>query len=324
MNKLIKKACEVIDIEIAGLEQVKEQLDQDFINLVEKSKEILSKGGKLVISGVGKSGHIGKKIAATLASTGARSVFVHPVEALHGDLGVLESKDLFIGLSYSGESDELLAILPAVKRFGTPIAAITASENSALGEYSDIVVKIEVEKEACPFGLAPTTSAVATLAMGDALAMVLMDEHKFTQEDYGMFHPGGAIGRAVTLRVSDIMRSDDKLAKVNLDTTVKDVLLSMTKAKCGAAIIVDENNNLKGIFTDGDFRRCIESDLNILGKNIKDVMTINPTAVYAEDLVVSVLKIVESKNINDIIVLDKSEKVVGLIDIQDLPKLKLM
>ncbi len=324
MNDIIKRAQEVFDIEIEGIQQVKNNLGSSFEKMVKLCSEKLNNGGKLVLSGVGKSGHIGKKLAATLASTGSTAVFMHPVEALHGDLGLLCNKDLFIALSYSGETDELVTILPAVKRLQVPIVAITASTKSSLSEWSDLTVEMPVEKEACPFNLAPTTTAIALLALGDALAIVLMEKHQFSKQDYGKYHPGGAIGRAITLKVSDIMRSEDKIALIKSEISVKDAIFAMTKAKCGSAIIIDENKKLLGIFTDGDFRRNINKSLDVLNKPISDVMTINPTYVYAEKLAIDVLNIVENKNIDDIIVVNKNEQVVGMIDIQDLPKLKLM
>ncbi len=324
MNDIIKKAQEVFDIEIEGLQQVKNQLNEKFIKMVNLCSEKLNNGGKLVLSGVGKSGHIGKKIAATLASTGSTAVFMHPVEALHGDLGLLCDKDLFLALSYSGETDELVTILPAVKRLQVPIIAITASDKSSLSEWSDFTVEMPVGKEACPFNLAPTTTAIALLALGDALAIVLMKKHKFSKQDYGQYHPGGAIGRAITLKVSDIMRGEDKIALIKPNVTVKDAIFAMTKAKCGSAIIVDENKKLLGIFTDGDFRRYVNTSLDVLNQLIADVMTVKPTYVYAEKLAIEVLNVVENKNIDDIIVVNNKEQVVGMIDIQDLPKLKLM
>ena len=321
---VLEKAKKVFDIEIEGLCEVKAQLGDEFVKLVLKCIEILDGGGKIVLSGVGKSGHIGQKIAATLASTGSPTVFMHPVEALHGDLGILQKKDILIALSYSGETDELLAILPSAKRLGVPIAALTGFEDSGLVKHSDIFVSMKVSKEACPFNLAPTTSTTALLAMGDALAITLLELRGFTMEDYGRLHPGGAIGRAVTLRVSDIMRTGERLAIGKPDESVQDCLLTMTKSRSGSAIIVDSDRRLLGIFTDGDFRRHIENDLSVLEKPVSTVMTKNPASVCADQLAVEVLKIIQARKIDDIIVLDKDGRVAGLVDIQDLPGLKLM
>jgi arabinose-5-phosphate isomerase len=324
MNKILDKAYEVFDTEIEGLKQVKEQLGDEFIKLVETCMEVLDRGGKLVLSGVGKSGHIGKKIAATLASTGSPAVFMHPVEALHGDLGILQKEDILIALSYSGETDELIAILPSAKLLGVQIVAITGFADSELVKHSDITIQMKVDKEACPFNLAPTTTAISLLAVGDALAIVLLQVRGFTKEDYGRFHPGGAIGRAVTLRICDIMRTGERLALVNRDTTVKDSLFKMTKARCGSAIVVDENSKLLGIFTDGDFRRHAEEDIGVLAKPVSEVMTLNPASVRAGQFAAEALQIIQSRKIDDIIALDDDDKVVGLVDIQDLPGLKLM
>ncbi len=324
MDKIIKKAREVLDIEIDGLKSVRDRLDGEFIELANTCVKILDNGGKIVLSGVGKSGHVGHKIAATLASTGSPAVFMHPVEAMHGDLGILQKNDILIALSYSGETEELLAILPSAKRMYVPIASITGETDSKLAKWSDIVIAMTVPREACPFNLAPTTTTTALIALGDALAMTLMHIRKFKKEQYGSLHPGGAIGKAVTLRVCDIMRTGDRLVLVSPATSVKDTLLKMTKARCGSSIVIDKAGKLLGIFTDGDFRRHVENDLEVLNRAVSEVMTRNPTSVKSTDMAVEVLKIVEKKLIDDIIVIDPKGKVVGLVDIQDLPGLKLM
>lgn len=324
MSKMIDKAIEVFNIEIDGLKHVRDNLNSDFTNLVEACIEALENGGKLVLTGIGKSGHIGQKLSATLSSTGSTAVFMHPVEAMHGDLGVLSDKDILITLSYSGETEELLQVLPAAKRLGVKIAAITGMQDSRLAEWADINVFMPVPREACPFNLAPTTTTTALLALGDALAMVLLGIRGFSKDDYGRLHPGGAIGKAVTMKVADIMRTGDRLVLVNPETNVKDTLLKMTQARSGSAVIVDKDEKLLGIFTDGDFRRHIEDGLHILNEEVQTVMTANPTSVQAEDMAVEILKILETLKIDDIIVQDKDGKVVGMVDIQDLPGLKLM
>ncbi|MDD4318589.1 MAG: KpsF/GutQ family sugar-phosphate isomerase, partial [Victivallaceae bacterium] len=255
MNRIIERAREVFDIEIKGLQELRDNLGDSFIQLTERCLERVGAGGKIVITGIGKSGYIGKKISATLSSIGSPSVFMHPVEALHGDLGILQQGDLLIALSYSGETEELLGILTPAKRLGIEIVGITGSAQSSLAEYCSLVVEMAVPQEACPFNLAPTATTTALLVLGDALAMALLQERGFTKEDYGRLHPGGAIGRAVTMRIRDIMRSGDRLALVSPDTTVKDTLLKITAARSGAALIVDAERHLLGIFTDGDFRR---------------------------------------------------------------------
>jgi len=324
MSVVLDKAREVIDIEIEGLRQVKNQLGADFEKLVESCVSVLDNGGKLVLCGVGKSGHIGKKLAATLASTGTPAVFMHPVEAMHGDLGILQEKDILLALSYSGETDELISIFPAAKMLGVPTVAITGGRESRLANLCDMLIEMEIHKEACPFNLVPTTSTTALLAIGDALAVVLLHVRGFTLENFGRLHPAGAIGRSVTMRVSDLMRSGDRLALVPSTTCVKETLLAMTKARCGAAIIVDSDQKLMGVFTDGDFRRHVEDDLSILEKNIESVMTPGPLSINKNRLAVEILKIVENKAINDVVVVDDEEKVVGLVDIQDLPGMKLL
>ena len=324
MSVVLDKAKEVFDIEIEGLRQVKEQLSVDFEKLVEACIGVLDSGGKLVLCGVGKSGHIGKKLAATLASTGTPAVFMHPVEAMHGDLGILQQKDILLALSYSGETDELISIFPAAKLLGVPTVAMTGGKDSRLAKLCDILIEMEIHKEACPFNLVPTTSTTALLALGDALAVVLLHVRGFTLENFGRLHPAGAIGRSVTMRVSDLMRSGDRLALVPSQTCVKETLLAMTKARCGAAIIIDANQELLGIFTDGDFRRHVENDLSILEKTVNSIMTVGPLSINQDKLAVEVLKMVEEKAINDVVVLDDDNKVVGLVDIQDLPGMKLL
>lgn len=278
-DRILERAREVIDIELSGVKKVRDELGAPFVALVRKCLDILHHGGKLVLCGVGKSGHISKKLAATLASTGARAVFMHPVEAMHGDLGIVSPQDLLLAVSYSGETDELLRVLPAVKRMAVPIVAITGKTDSRLAEFSDMVVPMPVEREACPFNLAPTTTTTALLALGDALAMVLLDCQDFQLSDYAMNHPAGAIGRTITLTVRDCMRTGEHCASVHPGTSVRDALLAMTKARDGAVAIVDDADKLLGIFTDGDFRRAMTANDNILHAPIESVMTPNPISI---------------------------------------------
>jgi arabinose-5-phosphate isomerase len=246
------------------------------------------------------------------------------VEALHGDLGLMQKNDLVLAISYSGETEELLSVLTPAKRLGVEVFAITGFPESSLAKLSNYTMQMTVGEEACPFNLAPTTTTTALLALGDALALVLLDNYGFTKEDYGRLHPGGAIGRAVTMRIEDIMRSGEKLVMVLPDTTVKDALLKMTKARCGAAVIVNADEQVLGIFTDGDFRRHAEKDIGILSREISEVMTANPISVKSKSLAAEALKLVEDRHINDIVVTDDNGKVAGIIDVQDLPGLKLM
>lgn len=321
---VIEKARQVFDIEIEGLAAVRDQLGDGFVKLVAACMETLDRNGKIVVTGVGKSGHVGRKIAATLSSTGSPAIFMHPAEAMHGDLGVLQDGDLMLALSYSGETNELTRIIVPAKRLGVPVACITGVPDSSLAQLSDIVVTGHVEREACPFNLAPTTTSTAQLAIGDALAMVLLEARDFTKEDYGMRHPGGAIGRAVTLRIGDLMRTGEHVAIVSPDDDVKSALLRMTSARCGCAIVADPSGSLLGIFTDGDFRRRIDSDLSILTRKVSEVMTPHPECVRQNALAIEALRILERRHIDDIIVVDDARKVVGLIDIQDLPRFKIM
>ena len=324
-DQIIKKAQAVLQTEIEGIEALKQQLDNNFVELVAACIKSLDNGGKIVITGVGKSGHIGSKMAATLASTGSTAIFMHPVEAMHGDLGMLQENDIMIALSYSGETQELTRMIIPAKRLGVPVACFTGIPESTLAKLSDIVVIGAVEKEACPFNLAPTTTSTAHLALGDALAMVLLQERKFTKEDYGRRHPGGAIGRAVTMRVSDLMRKPEAIVLAKPEDLVKNTLVRMTAARCGSAIIVDAEKKLLGIFTDGDFRRRVENDLSILNRPMEEVMTRNPIFIKKESLAVEILKILEKRKIDDLVVLEEDGcTVAGLVDIQDLPGFKLM
>ena len=323
-QEILKRAREVFDVEIAGLEAVRDSLDSSFSELVERCMATIAADGKLIWTGIGKSGHIGKKIAATLASVGSPSIFIHPVEARHGDLGMIQKRDLLIALSYSGETEELLNVLTPAKRLGGGLIAITGNANSTLSKICDLTVPMTVPQEACPFNLAPTTSTTALLALGDALAMVLLDRQGFTKSDYGMRHPGGAIGRMVTMTAGDIMRDFEHSALVAADTLVREALLQMTHARCGSAIVVDAGRKLLGIFTDGDFRRCAEKDMSVLERQMKDVMISGPVSIRKDALAVEVMKILEKRRIDDIVVVDDENVVQGFIDVQDLPGLKLM
>ncbi len=323
-EQILKRAYEVFDTEIEGINAVRAKLSESFAELVQRCSDTIDRGGKLVITGVGKSGYIGKKMAATLSSVGNPSVFMHPVEARHGDLGLLQKDDLLIAISYSGETEELLAVLPPAKRLGVPLIAIAANKESSLGKMSDFTFEMPVPREACPFNLAPTTSTTALLVLGDALAMVLLDQRGFTKSDYGRRHPGGAIGRMVTMSARDVMRKPENSALVKADAIVRETLYEMSRARSGAAIVVDDDNRLLGIFTDGDFRRRAADDEDVLKRKMSEVMTANPVTVKADSMVAEVVKIVESRRIDDLVVIDNDGKVAGFIDIQDLPGLKIM
>jgi arabinose-5-phosphate isomerase len=320
----VARAREVFDIELAAVRAVREQLDGQFERAVEIIVGALRKQAKLVLVGIGKSGAVGRKIAATLTSTGSTCVVLDSVDALHGDLGIVSDGDVILALSYSGESEELLNLLPAIKRFSVKIIALTGGVKSSLAKYSDVVLNIRVPKEACPFNLAPTASTTATLVMGDALAMAVLQARGFKQSDYAKYHPSGAIGRAMLLRVGEIMRAGERNAIAVETLTVKEALLVMTRAKSGSLAVVNARGKLTGVFTDGDFRRHMSKDDGLLTRPLKSVMTPNPITIRDTALAVEALKIFNERNIDDLIVVNAKGLPVGLVDSQDLPKLKMM
>jgi arabinose-5-phosphate isomerase len=320
----IAQARKVFDIEIAALRAVRGQLDGAFSSAVDLVVDTLRQRNKIIVVGIGKSGHVGQKICATLTSTGSTSVVLHSVDALHGDLGIVSDGDVVLALSYSGESEELLNLLPALKRFSVKIIAITGHPKSALARHSDLVLNVRVPKEACPFNLAPTASTTATLAMGDALAMAVLQARGFKQQDYARFHPSGAIGRTMLLRVGDIMRKGARNPVAAQKLPVKDALLVMTQAKSGSLSIVDTRGKLVGVFTDGDFRRRMAADHNLLAQRLESVMTRNPVRIRDDALAMEAMKIFNERSIDDLIVVNAKNEPVGIVDSQDLPKLKLM
>jgi arabinose-5-phosphate isomerase len=321
-----QRAKEVMDIEIAGMEKVRDSINGGFSTAIEWILATVKNGGKVVVTGVGKNFHIGQKMVATFNSTGTPAALLHPIEAMHGDFGLVGNKDIVLALSYSGGSDELIALLPALKRRDLKIIGMTGDASSPLGKQSDLILPITVDREACPFGMAPTASTTVTLALGDALAIVLLEARGFKKEDYAKLHPGGAIGRTLLLRVSDVMRprSSDRFASVPPGSKVRDAVMAMTGARSGCVAIVGPDDKLLGIFTDGDLRRQLMNNPNIIEENIDSVMIRNPITLKADQLAVDILKIYEEKNIDDLIVVDESGTVVGAVDIQDLPKLKIL
>src|SRR5271154_5673421 len=323
MNHLVK-AREVFDIEIAALKTVRAQLDSAFEVAVETLVETLKRRGKIVVVGIGKSGNVGQKIAATLTSTGSMSVVLNSVDALHGDVGIVNDGDVILALSYSGESEELLNLLPALKRFSVKIVSLTGNLKSALARHSDISLNLKVPQEACPFNLAPTSSTTAMLVAGDALAMTVLQARGFKQKDYARFHPSGAIGRAMLLRVGDIMRTGNRNAIAEENLSVKEALLVMTHAKSGSLSVVSARGKLVGVFTDGDFRRHMASGDNLLSQSLKKVMTPKPICICENALAVEALNIFNERNIDDLIVVNAKQEPIGLVDSQDLPKLKIM
>lgn len=320
----LPQARRVFDLELAALRAVRAQLDGSFDRAVELVVDALKERGKIVVVGIGKSGNVGQKISATLTSTGSTSVVLNPVDALHGDLGLINDGDLILALSYSGESDELLTLLPALKRFQVKILTITGDPRSSLARHSDVVLKARVLREACPFNLAPTASTTAMLALGDALAMAVLQARGFKKQDFAKRHPSGAIGRALLARVTDLMRTGSRNAVASQDLSVKEALLLMTQAKSGSLSITDRRGKLVGVFTDGDFRRQMANNANLMDAPLKSVMTRRPICVRADALAAEALKVFNERNIDDLIVVNARREPVGLVDSQDLPRLKVL
>lgn len=317
----IKAAKEVLKIEAAAIKRLIGRLDNNFERAVEM---IYRSNGRVVVMGMGKPGIIGQKISATLASTGTPSLSLHPAEAVHGDLGRVTKQDVVIAISNSGETEEVLRILPMIKKIGARLIAFTGNLKSTLAKHSDIVLDVSVEKEACPMGLAPTASTTATLAMGDALAVALIQRRGFKESDYAFFHPGGALGKRLVLKVEDVMRKGYENSIVDMDALVKEVLVKITSSRAGSASVVDKKGRLIGIFTDGDLRRHLESDQNLTSRKIKDVMTRSPKTITKEKLAAEALRILKDNRIDEIPVVDEKSRPIGLVDVQDLLKAGLV
>ncbi|MFA5092650.1 MAG: KpsF/GutQ family sugar-phosphate isomerase [Candidatus Omnitrophota bacterium] len=318
---IIKRAKEVFEIEAQAIRLLKGRLGKDFIKAVDL---ILKCKGRVVVSGMGKTGIIAQKFSATLASTGTPSLFLHTAEAIHGDLGKVTKEDIIIILSYSGSTDEMKQILPILKKIGSPIISLTGNIKSVLAKYSDLVLDVSVKKEACPLGLAPTASTTASLAMADALAVCLLERKGFKEKDFAFFHPGGALGRRLLLTVEDIMRRGQSNAIVDEKKKVSQVLFAITRARAGSAIVVDRQGKLKGIFTDGDLRRHLGTDMQLPNRKICEVMTKNPTVVNKDMLAAQAMRILQDKRIDEVPVVDKLMRPVGLLDVQDLLKAGLV
>lgn len=323
----VEKARRVFDIELTELRRVADHLDASFSRAVETVLQSVQNRGKIVVVGVGKSGNIGDKIAATLTSTGSPAVVLNSLNAMHGDLGVIADGDVILALSFSGETEELLKILPALARFDVPIISITGNPNSTLARHSHVHLDASIEREACPLGLAPTSSTTATLVMGDALAMVLLEARGFKKEDFARYHPGGSLGRSLLLRVTEIMRTGDQLALLPPTATVHEVLAKMAKCRAGSAVLVHPDGSLAGVFTHGDFGRYFESVPDLMERPVGDYMTRSPITVSADKLAVEVLHILEKHAIDDLVAVDCSSGLpipVGLVDTQDLAKFRLV
>ena len=311
----IQIAKETLEIEAYAINAAADTLDVNFSKTIDM---ILATKGKLIIAGVGKSGLVGAKMAATFASTGTPSFFLHPTEALHGDLGMIGSSDTVLAISYSGESEELAKILPHIKRLGVKLIGMTASNESTLGKFSDIVLPIKIHKEACPLGAAPTTSTTLTMALGDALAVVLMHKRGFRQEDFASFHPGGSLGKRLFVKASDIMKKND-LPIINELTSLKDAIVIMNEGKIVTVLITDENDSLIALLSDGDLRRALGKDDFDLSLPALHYATKNPISLDDENLLATdVLKQIEAKKIQLLPITDKNSKILGTIHIHDL------
>ena len=301
--------------EAAGLNEVADALDSQFVQAAET---ILMSKGRLVVIGVGKSGHIGRKLAATFASTGTPAFFVHPAEAAHGDLGMIVDGDVVLALSHSGESDEVLALLPALKRKNVSLIAITGRPQSTLGRVADMHITAAVSREACPLGLAPTTSTTVTLGVGDALAVVLLRARAFTPDDFALSHPAGSLGKRLLLRVGDIMRKQEQLPLARADASIRESILIMSAKGLGMLVVVDEAQRVQGIFTDGDLRRVFEKYDQLNGMTVGEVMHPSPQIITADKLATEALKRMEDKHISSLLVADEQKRLLGVVTMLDL------
>ena len=313
----ISKAKEVLSIEARAIHSLIKRIDHNFEKAV---KLIIKTKGRVIVTGMGKPGFIAQKISATLSSTGTPSLYLHPAEAHHGDLGRVTKEDCIIAISSSGETEEVIRLLPIIKKIGSALIAMVGNKNSTLARNSDCILDVSIKKEACPLGLAPTTSTTVMLAMGDALSIAVQQKKRFKVEHFALYHPGGNLGKRLLLKVGDIMRVGRANPIVSEDLPVREVLLEITQARAGSASIVGKRGILKGIFTDGDLRRHLRKEGDITKKKIRDVMTVKPVTVGPEMLAVDALEILQSKNIDEVPVVDKRGKPVGLLDVQDLLK----
>ncbi|MGH1541144.1 MAG: KpsF/GutQ family sugar-phosphate isomerase [Arenicella sp.] len=314
-HDFIGSAQTVLNLEAQSVETLLERLDQHFIAACEL---IMACHGRVIVVGIGKSGHIGNKIAATLASTGTPSFFVHPSEASHGDLGMITPKDLVIAISNSGETPEILTILPIIKRMGVKLVSLSGKQNSSIAQQADVNIDVGVSKEACPLNLAPTASTTATLAMGDALAIAILEARNFSEQDFARSHPGGALGRRLLLYVEDIMHKGSQIPLVDETASIDQTLLEMSQKSLGMTGITDQNKQLTGVFTDGDLRRALSQHNNINACKIGDIMTKDPMTVAPDLLAAELVPIMQSRAINGVFVLDNTNTIVGAISMHDL------
>ncbi len=320
-SKNINRAKKVLDIEARAILDLAKKIDKNFdkaINFLTKVK------GRVIVTGMGKPGFIAQKISATLSSTGTPSLYLHPAEALHGDLGRVTKEDCLLTFSNSGETEEVIKLLPIVKKIGVRLIAIVGNTKSTIARNADFILDVSVKKEACSLGLAPTTSTTAMLAMGDALCVSLLDRKGFKEKDFAFYHPGGTLGKRLLLKVEDIMRKGMANPIVGENTRVKDVLLKITRARAGSASVVNKAGRLSGIFTDGDLRRHLDAKINIANRKIKDIMTKSPTTIKKDRLAAEAFQILRSKKIDEIPVVDDKKRPIGLLDVQDILKAGLV
>lgn len=320
-DELLALAGKVIDIEARAVETMSQRLDESF---VAACNLCLDTAGRVVVTGMGKSGHVSNKIAATLASTGTPAFFMHPAEASHGDLGMITSQDTLLAISYSGETAEVVTILPVVKRMGAQLISMTGNANSTMAQAADVHLDISVAEEACPLNLAPTASTTATLAMGDALAVALLESRGFTKEDFARSHPSGSLGKRLLLRVSDVMHTGSRVPAVKSDVTLRDGLMEMSAKGLGMTAIIDDDDHIKGIFTDGDLRRTLDSGVDIHKTMLRDVMHTDCKTTSADVLAAEALHILEENKITSLLVVDDGNRLVGALNIHDLFREGLM
>ncbi len=320
-SSALELARKVLLIEAAAVADLANRLDQHFVHALNM---ILRCTGRVIVSGMGKSGHIARKIASTMASTGTPAHFVHPAEASHGDLGMIQSDDLLIALSYSGESAELLTIIPLIKRRGAKLIAITGNAASTLALQADVHLDARVAQEACPLNLAPTASTTAALALGDALAVSLLDARGFSADDFALSHPGGALGRRLLTRVSDVMRSSENTPAVSLGASLKDALIEITRKRMGMTAIIDAQGKIHGIFTDGDLRRTLERISDVRTVGIREVMSANPRTIRSDQLAAEALKLMEDHKVNQLLVVDARGRLSGALNMHDLFRAKVI
>jgi arabinose-5-phosphate isomerase len=320
-QRFVRLAHETFDIEASALTGLKQRVGAEFARAVQ---QMLHVQGRVVVMGMGKSGHIGRKIAATLASTGTPAMFVHPAEASHGDLGMIKPIDLVLAISNSGESDELMAILPVLKRLGVPLIAMSGNVKSTLASYAGVTLNCGVDKEACPLNLAPTASTTAQLAMGDALAVALLDARGFKAEDFARSHPGGALGRKLLTHVDDVMRSGADVPQVPANASFSELMREMSAKGLGATAIVDGAGTVLGIFTDGDLRRLVEKGVDLRAATAQQVMHANPTTISRHALAVEAVELMEQNRITSVLVVDADAKLCGALNTNDLMRAKVI